>query len=1151
MKIDSSRVRRAGAVAGYDVNTFELQALEVRALLSAYVYHDVLGALGIPAVIAENGAPLPPMGVEYAGYGHGAVALGDLDSDGFGDYAVSAPGGEGIAGAVFVRSGQTGDVLFTFSDGFEGFGVSMANMGDLDGDGVPELAIGSPRFDGNANAAIDPAGRVWVFSLADGSGFREFDGAAAFDEFGAAIARVADLDNDGYADLAVGAPGANSAAGAVSVFSSVGFAVLFATDGEQAGARLGAAVASPPSGTDGMLLAAGAPGYDWNGEDAGRVWVYDRAGSLGYFLDGRAAGDAFGASVSYYRAGASLGLVVGAPGADMVTSVDPVFADRGAALVFESVTAVLRMVIGGPGVVGARFGSVVEAVGDLDGDGNTDVGVTAPGLGTGGETVFFRGRFSANLLAFTPETPDSGTGHIGRGAVAGAPGRGLRAVGDINNDGFPDVLVGDGTGSAQVLASYALVGTLRIDGASDDHRFLWSDRGQTRAFLIADGEIRAYSHVSGLVPSDPSNWDAARSHIWGINNAGTILFQTYPGLAGLDSELHLIVDGVVSTFESMVTSIEGMAPTLLTAVYPRAIGNGGHIVVQTSLGSWILDNGVLSQTGLDVVMDVNVHGTVVGYRSLEGGNEFGTWSRAAGYVRIDGLESVGRINDDGEVVGVLPGMSSHEDPGHLAIWDAGVVTDLGGTADAFPVGQYPAVWEFRGFNTSGVILADVQYDTYQGPRYRLTYVYEPGQGLRRLADATHAFGDVSFGEWSSSGSSFGPALVLAEDGGIFAYSGALEPVDNEAPNVLRSDSPTASISVAGVQYFAGVNQYGELMVFRQSGSGWTASRMSTQLVEPGNTSMVMFADGGAAYLVMAMRGRMDLYSLALTPGSTPFDIRVGRPPEQGAVVEQLTVLTNSDGVVHLAGLDAHGDLVIFYGRPGQSYGIPSPDWNYDNLSRNHLEARMEETPRFAANLTTFATTWGTMHIAGVDDAGHVRVVWWGPDSILWRVTDLTASATDARLMQGNVSAFVTAWGTMHINGTDDQGRVVSLWWAPGFGAEWLVSQLAPDASTRLAPSSLTSYTTPWGGLNVVGRDIATGRAVAYWWAPASGVWSVEILRVTGGVQGPSLAGALATNASAGGTLNVFARDGEGHARRLSWRPGDAGIWSLEDLTVLG
>src|SRR5687768_5431818 len=67
-----------------------VERLEQRSLFSAYVFHDALSGLGVPSVIAENGPPLPPQGVEYERYGHGAIALGDLNLDGFGDYAVSA-----------------------------------------------------------------------------------------------------------------------------------------------------------------------------------------------------------------------------------------------------------------------------------------------------------------------------------------------------------------------------------------------------------------------------------------------------------------------------------------------------------------------------------------------------------------------------------------------------------------------------------------------------------------------------------------------------------------------------------------------------------------------------------------------------------------------------------------------------------------------------------------------------------------------------------------------------------------------------------------------------------------------------------------------------------------------------------------------------
>jgi hypothetical protein len=94
------------------------------------------------------------------------------------------------------------------------FGSAIADIGDVNGDGIVDLAVGAPNDDdGPVNA-----GAVWIlFMRMDGkveskqkisSNSGGFDGNLdTDDQFGAAVAGIGDLDNDGTPDIAVGAPG--------------------------------------------------------------------------------------------------------------------------------------------------------------------------------------------------------------------------------------------------------------------------------------------------------------------------------------------------------------------------------------------------------------------------------------------------------------------------------------------------------------------------------------------------------------------------------------------------------------------------------------------------------------------------------------------------------------------------------------------------------------------------------------------------------------------------------------------------------------------------------------------------------------------------------------------------------------------------------
>ncbi len=161
-------------------------------------------------------------------FGRALANLGDVDGDGVADLAVSAvfdDDGGMDRGAVWILfmtpEGQVRDLtkISQTSGGFTGLladgdqlGTSLAPLGDLDGDGIPDLAAGAVFDDGGA----PDSGALWIMFLrADGSvkGQRRIGHAAGgfaglldeSDHFGSSLACVGDLDGNGTAELLVGA----------------------------------------------------------------------------------------------------------------------------------------------------------------------------------------------------------------------------------------------------------------------------------------------------------------------------------------------------------------------------------------------------------------------------------------------------------------------------------------------------------------------------------------------------------------------------------------------------------------------------------------------------------------------------------------------------------------------------------------------------------------------------------------------------------------------------------------------------------------------------------------------------------------------------------------------------------------------------------
>lgn len=84
----------------------------------------------------------------------------------------------------------------------DGYGSAVSRVGDLNGDGVGDFAVGAPFAD---EGGFD-AGAVFAVSGADRSLIRVHLGEAVNDRFGASLAAVPDVDGDGLTDLLVGAP---------------------------------------------------------------------------------------------------------------------------------------------------------------------------------------------------------------------------------------------------------------------------------------------------------------------------------------------------------------------------------------------------------------------------------------------------------------------------------------------------------------------------------------------------------------------------------------------------------------------------------------------------------------------------------------------------------------------------------------------------------------------------------------------------------------------------------------------------------------------------------------------------------------------------------------------------------------------------------
>ncbi len=410
----------------------------------------VIGADGLDAsggrayVYPGDGSELSAMpGVRLLGgsgsnahFGYALASAGDVNGDGFADLVVGAYGANDLAGRVSVYRGGPAGIAATPdfvpmppTTGANELGSSVAGLGDVNGDGYGDLALGAPGAQGTAT----DDGLVYIYlgratGLSVGPSATLSAPGLTHAQFGTVVASAGDLNGDGFGDLAVGAELADSAAGRVFVYlgSAAGIpstpsVTLPAPDG--AAGHFGATIAcaGDVDGDGYTELLVGAP--QWSSR-TGRAYLF-RGSATGpsavasvTFAHAGAADDRFGQDVA--SAGDLNGdgfgdVAIGASGLNISTGRVSVYLGRAAGL-----STAPSLTLAGPHGYSARFGLSITSLGDVNGDALDDLAVGAPSPSGPGWADIFLG--TASGLTPTPARviacPDGSGGTFGR-AVAG------------------------------------------------------------------------------------------------------------------------------------------------------------------------------------------------------------------------------------------------------------------------------------------------------------------------------------------------------------------------------------------------------------------------------------------------------------------------------------------------------------------------------------------------------------------------------------------------------------------------------------------------------------------------------------------------------------------------------------------------------------
>ncbi len=463
----------------------------------------------------------------YDSFGASLSYAGDLNRDGYSDVIVGSPlndlGGKNAGCATIYLGGKRMNsksnkiILGKTENGH--FASSITSVGDVDGSGYPDIIIGNN------------SGQAWLYldrSIYNGIGaaFTFSDGKFG-SSFGSRVSGASDFNNDGYDDFMIGAHTDyvnETQTGRVYIYFGglhMGTIPDITLRGEAKFNRFGTSMGfAGDLNNDGYSdVIIGAPGYEVDGERAGRVYIYYGNNSLdaepdvvitghGYQGIGRSIGRAddvnndgyddivIGTPYSGAAPGGSSYVYVYYGGAEMDTTADIVFEKKS----------------------WYGFGAPVRSVGDINKDGFDDIII-----GHQGSLGIYYGGIKMDTI------PDIIIEREGSGSDFGSR---LSLAGDVNNDGYIDILIGEPHNSAVG----AQMGRAYIYSTKIINTFVSSNSTAANSFALRQNY--------------PNPFNASTTINYSLQKPGDVVLKIY-NLAG--QEVEILANGFQTAGEHEIT----------------------------------------------------------------------------------------------------------------------------------------------------------------------------------------------------------------------------------------------------------------------------------------------------------------------------------------------------------------------------------------------------------------------------------------------------------------------------------------------------------------------------------------------------------------------------------------------------------------------
>jgi len=692
-------------------------------------------------------------------FGTSLSTAGDVNGDGYSDVIVGAhlfDNGQSNEGRVYVYHGSSSGLVTTANwtneinqaNAYYGYSVSFA--GDVNGDGYSDAIIGAYSFD---NGQTDE-GRAYVY-LGSVSGLSltsnwSSESDQIFANYGFSCSGAGDINGDGYSDIIVGAPKLDSGQideGKVFVYngSSTGPTLTpsWTSESNQVSANYGVCVTSAGDvNGDGFCdIIVGANLYDSGQTDEGRAFIFNGS-STGLSASPDWTGESNQTNAYYGTSAATAGDVNGDGFSDVIVGAylfDNGETDEGKTFVYYGSALILSQIenwSAESNQSSAHFGWNVSSAGDVNGDGYGDVIIGARYYDNGqsdeGRAYVYLGSSGgmSTIPSWTAE-PDLSSSDFGTS---------VSTAGDVNGDGYSDVIVG---------APYL------DNGQNNEGRvyvYLGSGSGlsPTPAWTVESNQASAIFGISVSTAGDV-NGDGFSDVIIGASLYDN--GQTNEGSAfvyyGSPTGLSLIADWTAEN--NQASSEFGFSVSTAGDVN----GDGYSDVI---IGSRYFDNGQ-NDEGRTYVY----YGSVMGLsltenwtaESNQSGADFGYSVSAAGDVNGDGYGDVivgardydnGQINEGRSYVyyGSLSGLSLTEN------WTA--ESNQASSRFGFSVSS---AGDVNGDGYSDVIIGALYFDNVQNDEGRAFVYYGSISGLSLTENCTV--------ESNQAGAQFGISVASAGD----------------------------------------------------------------------------------------------------------------------------------------------------------------------------------------------------------------------------------------------------------------------------------------------------------------------------------------------------------------------------------------------------